>query len=151
MYVVSATLLVTSVFFLSTLVIRFRFNEAYKYAEEILSVARILNEKESTSDIRLKDLITTEIDKTLVQAQAALDDLKPLGNAMKGFRNVGVFFFISSVSMCGLYYHWTAAVSLFCVVISAYVVTYVDSSRRKTRFLPALESIAMSIWHRKKF
>lgn len=149
MYMVSATLLLTSVLFLAALVIRFRFNEAYKYAEEILCIAKILNDKESETPESDRGVITREIDKTLGRAQLGLDDLRPLGNAMKNFRNAGILFFVVSITLCGLYFHWVASVVLCGVVLSAYVVTYVDHFRRNTTFLPKLESLAMSIWHQR--
>ncbi|WP_332641181.1 hypothetical protein [Brevundimonas sp.] len=150
MYIVSGTLLLTSVFFISTLVIRFRFNEAYKYTEEILSIAQILNEKENSARGVAKRQLTDEISRLLEKSHSGLDDLRPLGTSMKNFRNIGIGFFVTSVSLCGLYFHWSVSLLLLGVVVVAYIVTYLDSFRRHSRFLPGLESVAMSIWHKKR-
>lgn len=147
MYVVAATLLGSSVFFISTLVIRFRFNEAYKHVEEILAVAIVLNEKESNSTDNKG--ITTAIDDLLKRAGEGVGDLNPLGGAMKVFRNVGIFLFVIAVSLCGLYFHWLVALFLYLVVIAAYLVSYIDQIRRKIGFLPKLESVVLSGWNKK--
>lgn len=149
MFLVSSLLLLTSVFFISTLIIRFRFNEAYKYSEEILSLCQILNQKETSAPSHRKIFITAEIDRALERAASSIDDLKPLGNAMKIFRNFGVLFFVLSVSLCGLYFHAVFFTALLAIIASAYAMTYIDNFRRKSNFLPKIEDLALSIWHKR--
>lgn len=149
MFWVAALMLVCAMLFMAAIIVRFQFNEAYRHTEEILAVARVLNEKEGDSTPEKRQPITQEITQLLEKGKAGFRDMSPLSSAMRSFRNLGVAAFTCAVAICGMYFHIYIFVSLLVIISCAYCFTYVDNFRRKATFLRQLETGVTSVFHKR--
>ncbi len=61
MFIVAGLMLICAMLFMSAIIIRFRFNEAFRHTEEILAIAKVLNDKEVSSQGDAKSAITLAI------------------------------------------------------------------------------------------
>lgn len=140
MFLIAAFLLACAVSFVAVLITRLRFNEAFRYTEEVIKTAEALNLRENASKSAFKSELTQEISKLLDRAKHGLADLAPMVSFMKFFRELGIFCFMGAVATCGMYFHWSVTlliVSLFCM---AAFFGHFDEVRRRRSFLPKLQT-----------
>jgi hypothetical protein len=145
MFVIASFLLACAVFFLAVLITRLRFNEAFRYTEEILRTAEAVNVQENASSDVLRPNLTQEISRLVDRAKHGLDDLGPMVAFMKLFRELGIFAFMGAVATCGMFFHWMVSASIIALFAAALFFGYIDKLRRKSSFLPRLQNTILNL------
>jgi hypothetical protein len=130
--IISTCLLLSSVFFLTVLVTRLRFNESYRETDERLKISDHLNKVENDlakTDESSAAVFTAEIDKLILDVAAGLDGLGPMMSFMKFLRDAGIFFFTCAISICGAYMSWPLALLIMSVFVCVYVAGFAEKLR----------------------
>lgn len=141
---IALSLLACSVLLLSVLVTRLRFNEAYRYVEEFVGVAKALNAKEESfntiSNERYK-IFGRPIAELLEKAESGESDLRRLVNFMRGLRNWGINAFIAAIALCGLYFGTLVSLLILGIFAFAYLYGQYDGIRRSLTWLQPVQRL----------
>lgn len=120
--------------FLGVLIGRLHFNEGYRDAESFLRAAERLNEKEERQlergDAARAEQYRHSIAEMLERAAELQDGMNLMVMHMRVSRNAGVFFFMLSVVLCGLFFHVLVAMVIASIFLAAFLVGFLDRSTR---------------------
>jgi hypothetical protein len=134
MALIGLMLLLCATTFLGVLVARLRFNDGFRDAESLLNVAERLNEKEDEA-LRANSLAdahvySSHISSMLDKAEKLESGLSMTVNYMRFSRNLGIFFFIAALVLCGFFFDTIVAAMIATIFAATVIIGYFDRFKR---------------------
>lgn len=133
--IIAVLTLICSLFFLTVLATRIRLSELIDNVKHLLNLAKLYNAKEEELYLlelqkienikKRQDHLKLKIDKTLDDANKAINNLRPLLNFMSIFRALGIYTFYIILIISGLYFSTSIIYSLMGIILLAIIIRYI--------------------------